>query len=60
MTKTDLMAALTAIGEGVRRSTAERDQLIRDAVAAGHSQREVARAVGLSHTAVRQIVARTP
>ena len=56
----DYIAALIAIGSDVRRTTTERDQLIRDAVAAGHSQREVARAVGLSHTAVRQIVARTP
>lgn len=53
---TDLLDALTAIGEGVRSTTAERDQLIRDAVAAGISQREVARAVGLSHTAVQRIV----
>ena len=52
------MGALTAIGEGVRRSTTERDELIRQAVAAGISQREVARAVGLSHTAIRGIVAR--
>ena len=52
---TDLLDALTAIGEGVRVSTIERDDLIRTAVAAGISQREVARAVGLSHTAVQRI-----
>ena len=55
MATTDLLDALTAIGEGVRMSTIERDDLIRTAVAAGISQREVARAVGLSHTAVQRI-----
>lgn len=58
MATTELLDALTAIGDGVRRSTIERDDLIRQAVAAGHSQREVARAVGLSHTAIRAIVTR--
>ena len=38
--------------------TAERDDLIRAAVAAGVSQREVARVTGLSHTAVQIILRR--
>lgn len=35
-----------------------RDNLIRDAVKAGGSLREVAEVVGLSHTAIAKIVAR--
>ena len=50
--------ALTDIGEKVRRTTADRDDLILAAVAEGMSHREVARAVGLSHTAVQSIVKR--
>lgn len=53
---TDLLAALAAIAQDVRSAIDERDALIRQAVAAGISQREVARAVGLSHTAVGNIV----
>lgn len=53
---TDLLAALATIAQDIRSSTAQRDTLIREAVAAGISQREVARAVGLSHTAIGNIV----
>lgn len=38
--------------------TAERNELIRAAVAGGAPLREIARVTGLSHTAVRQIVKR--
>lgn len=41
-------------------ATAERDRLIREAIAAGGSLREVADAVGMSHMAVRYIVKKNP
>lgn len=41
-------------------ATAERDRLIREAIAAGGSLREVADAVGMSHMAVRYIVKKHP
>jgi predicted metal-dependent RNase len=47
--------ALMRVGRKVRDATAERDRLIKDAVAAGGSLREVGQAVGLTHTAVKFI-----
>lgn len=49
---------LEAAGATARRAIALRDELILAALGAGMSQREVARLVGLSHTAVQQIVRR--
>ena len=46
---------LRATRSKVERATAERDDAIRAALAAGASLREVAEAVGLSHTWVRKI-----
>ena len=48
--------ALRRIDEEVARVRLERDGLIRDAVAAGGSYREVAGALGLSHSRIQQIV----
>lgn len=50
--------SLIAAGKRVRKSTRERDELIRAAVARGDSLRTVGAAVGLSHTAVAQIAER--
>ena len=44
------------IEEGVARARLRRDQLIREAVEGGASYREVARAIGLSHSRVQQVV----
>jgi len=44
------------IDEGVAKVRLERDDRVRDAVAGGASYREVARALGLSHSRVQQIV----
>jgi hypothetical protein len=44
------------IDEGVAKVRLERDNSVRDAVAGGASYREVARALGLSHSRVQQIV----
>lgn len=46
---------LTQAGKQVKAWTTRRDELIRAAVAAGGSLREVGEAVGLSHTAVKFI-----
>jgi hypothetical protein len=48
--------AMRGIDEDVARVRLERDRLIRAAVAAGGSYREVARALGLSHSRIQQIV----
>jgi DNA invertase Pin-like site-specific DNA recombinase len=48
--------ALREIDEGVREARAARDEAVVDAVHAGGSYREVARALGLSHGRVQQIV----
>jgi DNA invertase Pin-like site-specific DNA recombinase len=48
--------AMRKIDEEVARVRLERDRLIRKAVAAGASYREVARALGLSHSRIQQIV----
>jgi DNA invertase Pin-like site-specific DNA recombinase len=47
---------LREIEEGVAAARRERDGRVREAVAAGASYREVARAVGLSHSRIQQIV----
>jgi DNA invertase Pin-like site-specific DNA recombinase len=44
------------IEERVARARQERDRLVREAVEAGGSYREVARALGLSHSRIQQIV----
>lgn len=44
------------IEEAVARARLERDRRVREAVGAGASYREVARALGLSHSRVQQIV----
>jgi DNA invertase Pin-like site-specific DNA recombinase len=44
------------IDEGVAKVRLERDKRVREAVAGGASYREVARALGLSHSRVQQIV----
>jgi hypothetical protein len=48
--------AMRDVDESVARARAERDQRIRKAVEAGGSYREVARALGLSHSRIQQIV----
>ena len=50
---------LAIAGERVRSATRERDEMIAMIAATGEmSQREIARAVGLSHTAVQVIIRR--
>ena len=51
---------MRAIDEGVAKARLERDQRVRDAVAGGASYREVARALGLSHSRIQQIVNAKP
>lgn len=51
----DLERALRTAGRKVAEWTAERDRLVKEAVAAGGSLREVGEAVGLTHTAVKFI-----
>lgn len=46
---------LRTAGRKAKEWTTRRDQLVRDAVAAGGSLREVGAAVGLTHTAVKFI-----
>ena len=48
--------ALREIEEGVRSAREQRDRAVVAAVEAGGSYREVARAIGLSHSRVQQIV----
>jgi DNA-binding NarL/FixJ family response regulator len=48
--------ALREIDDGVRAARDERDRAVLDAVEAGGSYRGVARALGLSHSRVQQIV----
>jgi hypothetical protein len=48
--------AMRRIDEDVARVRLERDRMIREAAAAGASYRELARALGLSHSRVQQIV----
>ena len=48
--------SLREVDDGVARSRAGRDERVRRAVADGASYREVARAIGLSHSRVQQIV----
>ena len=44
--------------DAMSEAIAERNRAIRSAVAAGHSQRAVARAAGLTHPAVAKILAK--
>lgn len=55
MLEDDARKELRQAGKQVHVWTAKRDELIRAAVAAGGSLREVGEAVGLSHTAVKFI-----
>jgi DNA-binding NarL/FixJ family response regulator len=48
--------AMREIDEGVAHVRLQRDRRVREAVAGGASYREVARALGLSHSRVQQIV----
>jgi len=48
--------AMRGIDEEVTRIRLVRDRLVRQAVAAGASYREVARTLGLSHSRIQQIV----
>lgn len=55
---TDPLALAAAAAARAKGGLVERDRLIREAVAAGHSQRAVATACGLSAAAVARILAR--
>jgi DNA invertase Pin-like site-specific DNA recombinase len=48
--------AMRGVEEGISRVRQERDRRVREAVGGGASYREVARALGLSHSRVQQIV----
>lgn len=52
------LGAISRWAEAMSEAIAERNRAIRKAVAAGHSQRAVARAAGLTHPAVGKIVER--
>jgi hypothetical protein len=52
----DHRRAVRQIDEGVTGARLVRDRLVRQSVAAGASYREVARALGLSHSRIQQIV----
>ncbi len=52
----DYRRAMRGVEEGISRSRQERDRRVREAVEAGASYREVARALGLSHSRIQQIV----
>lgn len=56
----DQARLLRKAGEKVAEWTRERDRLIREAVDAGASLRDVGEAVGLSHTAVKFIAKGRP
>ena len=48
--------AMRRIDEDTARVRLQRDELVREAVEAGASYREVARVLGLSHSRIQQIV----
>jgi DNA-binding NarL/FixJ family response regulator len=48
--------AMREVDEVVARRRSERDRRVREAVAGGASYRQVARALGLSHSRIQQIV----
>jgi len=52
----DYRRAMRQIDDEVTRARLVRDRLVRQSVAAGASYREVARALGLSHSRIQQIV----
>jgi DNA invertase Pin-like site-specific DNA recombinase len=52
--------AMRGIDERTTKVRLERDRRVREAVAGGASYREVARALGLSHSRVQQIVNSLP
>lgn len=51
----EMEKSLRTAGRKVAEWTAERERLVREAVAAGGSLREVGEAAGISHTAVKFI-----
>lgn len=55
MLQPDTEKALKTAGRKVAEWTAERDRLVKEAVAEGGSLREVGAAAGISHTAVKFI-----
>lgn len=55
MVTPEMAKALRAAGRKVQEWTVERDRLVKEAVEAGGSLREVGEAAGLSHTAVKFI-----
>ena len=57
--RAEILATLKELAQRLERDRAERDAAITAAVRAGAGQREVARAVGLSHPGVAKIVARS-
>ena len=52
--------AIREIEERVASARLERDSRVREAVAGGASYREVAKAIGLSHSRIQQIVNEAP
>jgi hypothetical protein len=56
----EMERALRTAGRKVAEWTAERDRLVREAVAAGGSYRAVGEAAGISHTAVKFIAKGRP
>lgn len=52
----DYRRAMRQIDEEVTRARLVRDRLVRQSVTGGASYREVARALGLSHSRIQQIV----
>lgn len=55
MMSDEIKKSLRAAGRNVEKWTVERDRLVKEAVAAGGSLREVGDAAGISHTAVKFI-----
>lgn len=55
----EMAKSLRSAGRNVEKWTDERNRLIREAVAAGGSLREVGEAAGLTHTAVKLICERS-
>lgn len=55
MLTSEMERKLRTAGQKVAEWTAERDRIVKEAVAAGGSLREVGAAAGISHTAVKFI-----
>jgi hypothetical protein len=52
--------AMRGVDERIAKVRLVRDQMVREAVVAGASYREVAKAIGLSHSRIQQIVNDAP